>query len=189
MGAYHLLVVFFPIALWDTAFLFILIRAFSDGALATRLGKAVMPLIFLGVLAGAVAYLLGLMVWPYSALTNTPLGRNHMLMATWTLGYWTVLCVLAWRLGDDLWVGAKRWIMLGLAAIGVGALTITGTLGGSLAGNPTGISDLVRLMGWEVYTTFYVPNLVLWLLVAVSLAMLALGAWAYRRQEADTGNS
>ncbi len=182
MGVYHLLVVFFPIALWDTAFLFILVRAVSDGALARRLEKGITPLIFLGVLAGAVAYVLGLLVWPYSALTASPLGRNHMLMATWTLGYWTVLCVLAWRLGEALWAGVGRWIMFGLSAVGVGLLTITGTLGGSVAGNPSGISDLVRQLGWEVYTTFYVPDITLWLLVAASVILFVLGVWGRRHQ-------
>ncbi len=182
MGVYHLLVVFFPIALWHTAFLFILVRALSDGALARKLEKGITPLIFLGVLAGALAYVLGLLVWPYSALTASPLGRNHMLMATWTFGYWTILLVLAWRLREQLWVGARRWIMLGLSAVGVGLLTITGTLGGSLAGNPSGISDLVRLMGWEGYTTFYVPDVTLWLLVVASVVLIALGLWGRRRQ-------
>ena len=74
--------------------------------------------------------------------------------------------------------------MLGLSALGVGFLTITGTLGGSLAGNPSGISDLVRLLGWEVYTTFYVPDLILWLLVVGSLALLALGTWGRRHKVA-----
>ena len=181
MGVYHLLVVVFPIALWDTAFLFILIRALSEGELARRLEKGITPLIFLGVVAGAVAYVLGLLVWPYSALTSSPLGRNHMLMATWTLAYWTVLCVLAWRLGAELWSGTRRWIMLSLSAVGVGLLTITGTLGGSLAAKPSGISDLVRLLGWEVYTTFYVPDITLWLLLAASVILLALGVWGSRR--------
>lgn len=187
MGVYHLLVIVFPIALWNTAFLFILVRALSDGALARRLEKSITPLIFLGVLTGAGAYVLGLLAWPYSALTASPLGRNHMLMATWTLGYWSVLWILAWRLGEHIWSGAGRWVMLGLSALGVGLLTITGTLGGSLAGNPSGISDLVRLLGWEVYTTFYVPDMTLWLLVIGSLVLLALGMWG-RRHDARPGD-
>ena len=183
MGVYHLLVVFFPIALLDTAFLFILIRALSDGELARKLDKAIVPLIFLGVLSGVVAYVLGLLVWPYSALTSSPLGRNHMLVATWALAYWIVVLVLAWRLGDEVWNGARRWIMVGLAALGGGFLTVTGTLGGSLAGNPSAISDLVRLLGWEVYTTFYVPDVTLWLLAVASVVLIALGVWGRSRHE------
>lgn len=182
MGAYHLLVIVFPIALWDVAFLFILIRALSAGGLARTLEKGITPLLFLGVIAGAVAYGLGLLVWPYAALTASPLGRNHMLLASWTLAYWAVLWILAWRLGEHLWIGARRWVMLGLSALGVGLLTITGTLGGSLAGNPSGVSDLVRLGGWEVYTTFYVPDTVLWLVIAGALVLLGLGVWGRRAE-------
>jgi len=182
MSVYHLLFIVFPIALWNIAFLFILVRVFSDGMLARRLETAIVPLIFLGTLAGAVAYGLGLLVWPYSALTASPLGRNHLLMASWTLGYWTVLWVLAWRLGEAIWVGASRWIMLGLSALGVVLVTITGTLGGSLAGNPSGVSDLLRSAGWEVYTTFYVPDLILGFIVVASLALLGLGYWGRRQK-------
>jgi Predicted membrane protein (DUF2231) len=183
MSVYHLLVVVFPIALWDTAFLFTLIRVVSNGRVATMLGNAVAPLVLVGLLGGVAAYVLGFFVWPYSALTASPLGRNHLLMATWTLAYWTVLWVLAWRLGERLWIGVGRWVALALGALGVALLTITGTLGGSLAGNPSGVSDLVRALGWEVYTTFYVPNATLWVMFAAAAVLLVLGVWA-RKQPA-----
>lgn len=182
MGVYHLLVQAFPIVLWNTAFLFILIRVFSDGKIAQSLAKAVTTLIFLGVLGGIVTYALGFLVWPLSALTASPLGRNHLLLATWTVAYWTVLLVFAWRLGDTLWQGAMRWITLSLSALGVVLLNITGTLGGSAAHNPSAVSDAVRLvLGWEVYTTFYVPDVVLWTMAAASIALIAIGVWGRRR--------
>ena len=183
MGVYHVLVQAFPIVLWNTAFLFILIRVLSDGKLAQSLAKAVTTLIFLGVLGGAVTYVLGLLVWPFDALISSPLGRNHFLLASWTLAYWTVLLVFAWHLGDALWDGTRRWIMLGLSVLGVGLLNITGTLGGSVAHNPSAVSDVVRfVLGWEIYTSFYVPDATLWLLVAVSVVLFALGLWGHRRQ-------
>ena len=82
MEVYHMLLVFFPIALLNTAFLFVVIRAFSGGSLAMTLEKSIVPLIFLGLVAGAAAYVLGLLAWPFSALTATPLGRNHVILAT-----------------------------------------------------------------------------------------------------------
>lgn len=181
MEAYHMLAIFFPIALLDTAFLFILVRAFSDGPLARRLETAIAPLLYLGVLAGVVAWVLGLLSWPYSALTASPLGRNHMLMASWTLAYWFVLAVLVWRLGPALWSGAARWAMLVFGFVGVALLMITGTLGGSLAGDPSGFGDLVRLAGWEVYTTFYVPDAILWLVILASAVLVGIGLWGRRR--------
>lgn len=181
MEVYHMLAVFFPIALLDTAFLFILIRVFSDGPLGKRLEMGIAPLIYLGLLSGIVAYVLGLLSWPYSALTASPLGRNHMLMASWMLGYWVVLSVLVWRIGPALWAGSRRWMMLILSALGAGFLTLTGTLGGSLAGDPSGISDLVRQAGWDTYTTFYVPDAVLGLTAAAAAVLLGLGLWARKR--------
>jgi hypothetical protein len=182
MGVYHLLVQAFPIVLWYTAFLFILVRAVSDGSLAQGLAKAVTPLILLGVLGGVATYVLGFLVWPFGALISSPLGRNHMLLASWTLVYWTVLLVFAWRLGDTLWQGTARWIMPVLAALGVALLTITGTLGGSAAHNPSAVSEIVRfVLGWEIYTTLYIPDVTLWLLVISSIVLVALGVWGRYR--------
>jgi len=182
MGVYHLLVQAFPIVLWYTAFLFILFRVVSDGAFAQGLAKAVTPLILLGVLGGIVTYALGFLIWPLGAVTSSPLGRNHMLLASWTLVYWTVLLVFAWRLGERLWQGVNRWLMPLFSTLGVALLTITGTLGGSTAHNPSAVSDVVRiLLGWEVYTTLYVPDATLGLSVGVSIVLVGLGLWGHYR--------
>lgn len=181
MGVYHLLVQAFPIVLWNTAFLFILIRVFSHGKLARNLGNSVTTLIFLGVLGGAVTFALGFLVWPFGALISSPLGRNHLALASWTLAYWTVLLVFSWRMGEALWQGTTRWTILGLSLLGVVFLNITGTLGGSVAHNPSAVSTVVRhVLGWELYTTLYVPDFVLWVLVTVSIGFVAAAMWARR---------
>ena len=188
MGVYHLLVQAFPIVLWNTAFLFVLVRVLSDRDLAHQLAGAVPTLILLGLLGGAVTYVLGFLVWPFEALTSSPLGRNHLLLASWTMGYWSVLLVFAWRHGDALWYGTRRWIMLGLSGLGVGLLNITGTLGGSVAHNPSAASDFVRfVLGWEIYTTFYVPNGTLALFILVSVALVALALRQRRRSVSSLG--
>ncbi|MGR3722423.1 hypothetical protein, partial [Abyssibius alkaniclasticus] len=116
---YHILVVHFPIALWLTAALFIFFRVFSHSDLAVRLQKSVWPVILLGSLAGVVAYGLGQSIYLWSALTQSPLGRNHIMLATWTLSYWTVMTVLGYRFRRHLFDGAQRWITLALATIAV----------------------------------------------------------------------
>jgi hypothetical protein len=70
-----------------TATLAILFRALSDGPLARSIDRALVPLLTLGLITGLAAYVVGLMVWPWEALSSTPMGRNHMLLATWTVGY------------------------------------------------------------------------------------------------------
>jgi hypothetical protein len=180
MAAWHILLVHFPIALLTTAALAILLRALSEGRLAQAVDHALVPLLAIGVVSGAVAFGAGLLVWPLDAATATPLGRNHILAAAWTLAYWAVVLGVRWWAGEASWHGAARWVMVGLAALGSLLLTITGTLGGHLTGTPTPVSKLLRAMGWEVYTTFYVPNATLGVIGAAILALLLIALAARR---------
>jgi uncharacterized membrane protein len=182
MGPYHAMLVHFPIALWTTAAIIILLRTLSDGTLARAADGALTLLLFLGAVTGALAFAAGLMVWPTEAATSSPLARNHMLLAGWSLAYWTVLWIVRWRGGERVWQGLWKWVMLGLAALGVGLQTITGTLGGYLVGNPSAVSEIVRRLGWEIYTTFYLPDWLLGLIVASAVLIIALG-YAGRRAQ------
>jgi len=172
---YHILVAHFPVALWMTAYLFILIRTFSDSEIAVRLQRAVWPVAVLGTLAGAVTYGLGLTIYPWSAITESPLGRNHILLATWTLSYWTVMTVLGYRFRRHLFDGAQRWITFALATIGALVITITGTLGGSLTGSPSLVTKSLSWIGWNVYTTFYLPTWMLVTFFAGAVVLIVIG--------------
>jgi hypothetical protein len=183
MGAYHAVLVHFPIALLMTATLAILIRAIWSGQLATAIDRALVPLLAVGVLSGLVAFVVGLMVWPWEAISSSPLGRNHVLLATWTLAYWALLLGLRWSVGEAIWQGPTRWVMAGLALLGSALLGITGTLGGHLVGIYTDVSEILRLFGWEVYTTYYVPNYTVLAIVVVAIVLAAIGFWG-RRQPA-----
>jgi len=180
-AVYHILVVHFPIALWLTAYLFILIRTFSDSQFAVRLQKAIWPLIALGSLAGLVAYGLGLQIYAWSAITESPLGRNHIMLASWTLSYWIVMGVLGYRFRRHLFEGAQRWITFSLATIGAIVVTITGTLGGSLTGTPSLVTHSLEYIGWNVYMTFYLPTWMLVLYGLGALALVAIGVAGWRR--------
>jgi uncharacterized membrane protein len=173
MSAYHVMLVHFPIALWTTAFLLILARALSDAPLVRKAEGALTPLLAFGALTCAAAFAAGLLVWPPEAVASSPLARNHVLLGAWSLAYWTLIWVVRWRAGDRVWEGTSRWLMLGLAALGVGLQTLTGTIGGYLAGNPSAVSEIVRRLGWEVFTTFYLPA---WMLAVVVIAALGLAA-------------
>lgn len=174
MDAYHVLMVHFPIALWMTATLAIFYRALSDGPLARSVGHALVPLLSAGLVFGLIAFAIGLMVWPWEAISASALGRNHVLLAAWTVAYWAILLFVLWRTGETVWQEPERWIMAGLAFLGSALLGITGTLGGHLVGIYTEVSALLRMLGWEVYTTYYLPNGSLIALLVVSLALLAL---------------
>lgn len=180
MAAYHVVLVHFPIALWMTATLAILLRAVSDGPLAKAVDRALVPLLAVGLVAGLAAYVVGLLVWPWSAVSSTPLGRNHMLLATWTTAYWALVLATRWIQGEAVWEGLARWLMAGIALLGSVLLGITGTLGGHLVGIYTEVSEVLRLLGWEVYTTFYVPNATLLVIGAAIVALVGIGLWGRR---------
>lgn len=181
MAAYHAVLVHFPIALLMTATLAILVRAVSDGPLAQAVDRALVPLMAIGLLSGLVAYVVGLLVWPWEAISSTPLGRNHMLLATWTLAYWALLLATRWIQGEAVWEGSMRWIMAGLAMLGSALLGITGTLGGHLVGIYTEVSEILRVLGWEVYSTFYLPNVALAVLLIASIMLATIGILGRRR--------
>lgn len=177
MSAYHVALVHFPIALWITAMLAIVWRALSDGRLARALDQALVPLLSLALLMGVAAFLIGTQVWPRETITASPLGRNHLLMAAWTVALWAVILWLRWRGGEAVWQGAARLVMLLLALLGSAMVVITATLGGHLMGSATGLSGLLRAFGWEVYQTYYAPMYALLALAALAVLLL-LGLWA-----------
>ncbi|SEL01984.1 hypothetical protein SAMN04488526_1816 [Jannaschia helgolandensis] len=179
---YHILVAHFPVGLWMTAYLFILIRSFSDSKFAVRVQNAIWPVAALGTLVGFVTYGLGLTIYPWSAITESPLGRNHIMLATWTLSYWTVMSVLGYRFRRHLFEGAQRWITFTLATIGAIVITITGTLGGSLTGTPSLVTKSLSWIGWNVYMTFYLPTWMLAVYVAGALLLIAIGIIGWKRR-------
>jgi len=175
MAVYHVLLVHFPIALWMIAYLFVLLRTFSDAEIIVHLEKLIWPLILLGSLIGAAAFVLGTQIFPWSAITESPLGRNHIMLATWTLAYWSVMGILGYRLRHHLFDSGQRWITLVLASIGALVVVITGTLGGSLVGTPSLVTKSLSVVGWNVHTTFYLPNWMLIAYVAGAVLLIVLG--------------
>lgn len=175
MAPYHVVLVHFPIALWMTATLAILLRAFSDGQLAKAVDRALVPLLCVSLIFGIIAFSIGLLVWPWETISSTPLGRNHVLTASWTVTYWAIILFVLWRRGEAVWMGMTRWVMAGLALLGSALLGVTGTLGGHLVGSYTEVSDVLRLLGWEVYTTYYVPDMTLVALGVTAVLLLVIG--------------
>jgi hypothetical protein len=181
MNAYHIVAAHFPIAFWMTASVAILWRAVSDGPVARAIDQALVPLLLIGVIAGIVAFALGTQVWPLETMTASALGRNHLLLAAWTTAYWALVLVTRMIQGEAAWEGPMRVVMAGLGLIGGAFIGITGTLGGHLTGSYTEVANWLRLLGWEVYTTFYLPNLTLMIIVAASVILIGMGIMSMRR--------
>lgn len=98
-------------------------------------------------------------------------------VATGSLFFWAAALFLRWRAGERVWEDTtNRLIMVSLGALGAGLLTITGTLGGHLHGAPAYLSEILRMLGLDVYRTFYVPNWVLGVAAAAIVLLPALAA-------------
>jgi len=177
--------VHFPIALWIASTLMIALRVLFPGALGQAMDRALPVFLGLGTLLGLVAWSLGFMVWEWETISSTPMGRNHMLTASWTWSYFAVLTWLRIVYGQAIWQGLSRWVMLVLAGIGVVLAGVTGTLGGHLIGVYTDLGRVLEALGWNVYTTFFVPNSTLYVLAAVIVVLVLVGVFRLRKGNPD----
>ncbi|MFO7649176.1 DUF2231 domain-containing protein [Halomonas sp. 3H] len=180
-GLHHMLV-HFPLGFWALATLMILVGALLPGRLAELSRAALLPVLVLGLLGALAAIIAGFLVWPLEANLSSPLARNHILMAFWSLGIFTMLTVLVWKAGEAAFDGARRWALVILALLGGLFFATTGTLGGHLVGAPTHFSTLLGLTGWEVYTTFYSP---LWVAAVMAIIGIAAGVLGLKGQRSS----
>lgn len=173
MNGTHAMLAHFPVGFWALATLMILAGACLTGKLAELSRAALLPVLVLSLLGGLAAIISGFLVWPMEANLASPLTRNHILMSFWSLGIFSMITVLVWKGGDAAFEGNRRWALAILALAGGLMFSSTGTLGGHLVGNSTAFSDVLGLMGWQVYTTFYSP---IWAIAAMVIIGIALGA-------------
>ena len=181
MAAWHAVMIHFPVALWLASALLVLLRVVTPGPVGQAADRALPVFLVLGFVFGVVAWLLGTQVWSWEAISSTPMGRNHALTATWSLAYFALLMITRLMQGDALWHGMARWVMLVLSGVGVVLVGVTGTLGGHLVGNYTQVGEVLRLLGWEIYTTYYLPTLTIALLVVLGVVMAGLGLMTGRK--------
>lgn len=181
LAPYHAVLVHFPVAIWTTTSLVVVFRVFFSGTYAQAAGRLLPLLVLLGVVSGTAAFIAGFFIFSPTAAGASPLIRNHILAGSWSIAYWTVFMISCWRLGDAAWHGFNRWMMLALAGLGTLLVTVTGTVGGHIAGNPTSVSMMLEALGWDVHDTFFVPDAMLLAIVVGAVAMPLL-AWVGRRR-------
>lgn len=112
VAPYHAVLVHFPVAIWTTVALIVFFRAVSDGALAKAGDRILVPILLLSVVSAVAAYLSGFLIFPVKAAGASPLIRNHIVTASWSLAFWIVFLFTRWIHGETVWQGAKRWVKL-----------------------------------------------------------------------------
>lgn len=180
MAPYHHIMAHFPMGLLFLGFWIIVARAVSDAQLVRRLDHVLPALLVIGLLGAVGTFITGLMIWPHDAITASPMGRNKLLFAAWAMAAWAVVALVRLRGGEEVWNTALRWPLVVLTLIAGGMLAITGTLGGYLLGSPSDFSVVLRLVGWDVYSTFYSPTWAIGVAGIVAVAIALLGRTAKR---------
>ena len=130
------------------------------------------------------AIITGFTIWSPSAVTNSPVMRNKILAAVLLLATYGVFLAMRWLLGARLWenkVLAAFAAFVALAGFHWGM--ITNSIGGDIAGIPSGYETLVRLTGVETRFTYYLPTWLLIVVVVVSVALLVLAFLPNRKVE------
>lgn len=142
--------------------------AYADGA--AILGASVGLVFLLGALVTGFAQ------WPWEAYLHSPIGKNKILTALVALMFWVGFLFLRWRAGDGLWQDRRLVALYTFLAFGGFVyIVFTNSIGGHIAGKPSGFERLVMAVGIETRQTFTLPEWMSGLLILLGLAGIGWG--------------
>lgn len=169
--AYHTIAVGLVTGLFFFAVLAILARATlrflgkDDHPIATYADRAAVGAVAIGLVLAVVGLVTGFLQWPLEATLRSALMKNKILAAFLMVAFWGMFLGVRWLRGPGLWKSKVMTVYATLLAVsGFVFGMITSSIGGDVAGNPTGFENIVRILGVETRYTFYLPT---WLNVAI----------------------
>ena len=124
-----------------------------------------------GVPMIVLAIITGFQQWPLDAFLNSVIARNKIFTAIAALGFWAAFVATRLSAGRRLWESkplALYALVMGLG--GFVCLVFTASIGGDLAGKPSGFEQLVRVVV-ETRRTFVNPVWVSVLLIVIGIAL------------------
>ncbi|MEX2356324.1 MAG: hypothetical protein WD535_04730 [Thermaerobacterales bacterium] len=137
-----------------------------------------------GFVLSLAGLLTGAFLWPAVAVLNSPLLKNKIFTVVMLVLIWGMFLALRWWKSRDVWqMGIYRVHMGLLAVTGFLANTISNSIGGDVAGNPSGFEGLIRLLGVETRYTFYLPD---WFNIGLVVAALMLLALTFMTKPSGT---
>lgn len=143
--------------------------------LAIAADQAAIWAVAVGVLMSLGAIITGFTIWAPSAAINSPVMRNKLLTAALMLVTYLIFLGIRWVLGESLWrskVVSGFYAMVALA--GFHWSMVTSSIGGDIAGIPSGYETIVQLSGVETRFTYYLPTWTLIVIAVLSVAMLVV---------------
>jgi len=160
--------------------------AFGSSERRHRLREAADAVVLFGTGIGTPMILLaiisGFRQWPVEALLHGAIIQNKIFASIIALCFWGAFLLFRLAGGRQVWERpGPALYALALALGGFIYLVFTASIGGSLAGKPSGFEELARLF-IETRRTFVLPMTVSVLLAAAGVLLpVAVASWAKKK--------
>ncbi len=185
--AFHAITVGLTTGMLALALFAVLVKLYADARPQrdSRLGAYADGAAIFGVSVGLV-FMLGALVtgfaqWPLEAYLHSPIGKNKIFTALVALMFWVGFLLLRWRAGDGLWRDRRLVALYTFLALGGFAFIVfTNSIGGHIAGKPSGFERMVMALGVETRRTFTLPVWASITLMLVGAAGLSYGVFRRR---------
>jgi hypothetical protein len=148
--------------------------------------RACEPVAFYSTLFGLVTitltFITGFMLRPLEAMLNSPITKNKILMGLLAMVCWYGWMALRLRLKDAIWQRGSFRAHFAYMMCFAGSLFLisTNSVGGDLAGIPSGYEEFASAFGFRTRHALYFPTWINVLLWVSGLAALAAGLYARR---------
>ena len=143
--------------------------------LAVAADQTALWAVVVGLVMSLAAIITGFTIWAPSAAINSPVMRNKLLTAALLVVTYAIFIGIRWTLGQDVWRSKVVSAFYGMVALaGFHWSMVTSSIGGDIAGIPSGYETIVRLSGVETRFTYYLPTWTLVVIAVVSVAMLVV---------------
>lgn len=143
--------------------------------LAPAADLAALFAIWAGTLVSVGGMATGFAIHPLQASLNSPVIRNKISSGLLLIATYGVFLFIRHRVGSRLWnndlLAAFATFM---ALAGLHWNVVTNSIGGSVAGLPSGYEYIVRASGVETQFTYYLPTWVLGVMLVATVAMIVI---------------
>lgn len=130
-----------------------------------------------GTITLIAAFATGMLLWPIEATLASPIAKNKILMAALAVVSWVSFLAVRFKSGEDLWntrgiIPHAAWMM---SLSGLVFLLSTSSVGGDIAGIPSGYEEIAMAFGFQTRYAVYFPTWVNGLLWLVGIVVLLRG--------------
>ena len=143
--------------------------------LAPAADMAALFAIWVGTVVSAAAMVTGFAIHSLEASLNSPVIRNKISTGILLIVTYGIFLFLRHRIGSRIW---NNDLTAGFAAFltvaGMHWNIVTNSIGGTVAGLPSGYENIVRFSGVETRFTYYLPSWTLLVILVVAVGMIVL---------------